>query len=367
MKILLLHVYPNKNYRVNKDTNGGYGTANNYGQTFFAKFLNSFTKKNLNWPPISAMQTFSVLRNKSYNITFSNFLDLNYDLYIITSSIVAHETEIETIKTLTKNKKKIISIGPFATNFPNLYIEAGSSVVVGEPEFYFFNNKINLEDLENIKLLQTPNFLTVEDLPYPAWDVLINNQQSSYNIYGEFNKMVPILATRGCPYSCSQYYVYPLQQGKKIRARNPEHILKEIIYWNKNFNVRLFVFRDPVFSINKKHTKELYNVIIKSNIKISFIVETHLNNLSDELSLLLKKAGMIMAKVGIESVNEDVINKNKRFSVKKDEQVERIRFLESIKVDVTAMYIFGYPGDNINLIKNNLKYAKKIKYIYSSI
>ena len=30
-KILILDIYPRANYRISKDLNGGYGTANDYG------------------------------------------------------------------------------------------------------------------------------------------------------------------------------------------------------------------------------------------------------------------------------------------------------------------------------------------------
>ena len=35
MNILLLDVYPDVDYRISKDQNGGYGTANDYGKTLF--------------------------------------------------------------------------------------------------------------------------------------------------------------------------------------------------------------------------------------------------------------------------------------------------------------------------------------------
>ena len=34
-------------------------------------------------------------------------------------------------------------------------------------------------------------------------------------------------------------------------------------YWYKKLNVKMFVFRDPVFSINKKHTIEFCEELIK--------------------------------------------------------------------------------------------------------
>ena len=95
----------------------------------------------------------------------------------------------------------------------------------------------------------------LDDLPYPKWDEILHNLNNVNKLFGNY-KSVPILATRGCPYSCSRYCVYPLQQGKKVRQRNTKKIVDEMEYWNKKFNVKMFIFRDPVFSINRKHTIE---------------------------------------------------------------------------------------------------------------
>ena len=43
MKILLLDIYPPVDYRISKDTNGGYGTGNDWGDSLFAKFLKRIT------------------------------------------------------------------------------------------------------------------------------------------------------------------------------------------------------------------------------------------------------------------------------------------------------------------------------------
>jgi hypothetical protein len=39
MKILILDPYPNCNYRIQKDTSGGYGTANDFGNSLVSKIL----------------------------------------------------------------------------------------------------------------------------------------------------------------------------------------------------------------------------------------------------------------------------------------------------------------------------------------
>ena len=48
-----------------------------------------------------------------------------------------------------------------------------------------------------------------------------------------------MLATRGCPYSCFKYCVYPLQQGRKVRQRSPKKIVDEMEYWKKNMNIKM--------------------------------------------------------------------------------------------------------------------------------
>ena len=325
--ILILDPYKKTDYRISKDTSGGYGTGNDFGDGVVAKMIKRKLKSSSDWPPLFLAYSFSVLKKK-FNVLYKKIYEINeideiiekFDLFIISSSIVCSDKEIEIIKELRNRKKLVVSIGPFATNLPNLYLSAGSSVISGEPEMFFLNEKI-----ENIsgdpKIYKTTKTTDINLLPYPEWQNLINF--NSVKLYGKF-KSVPILATRGCPYSCFRYCVYPLQQGRAVRQRSPDNILGEILYWYKNFGVKLFIFRDPVFSINKKHTIEVCNKIIESKIKIKIVIETHLRLLSDDLILKLKSAGLIYVKVGIENADTNILSQEERFTVKTDDQLEVI-------------------------------------------
>ena len=95
-------------------------------------------------------------------------------------------------------------------------------------------------------------------------------------------------------------------------------------------------------------------------LNINFVVETHLNNLDAELTIILKKAGMSMVKVGIESVDEDVLKSSKRKSISIDSQMEKIRTIEKLNIQVVTMYIIGMIGDTKQTVKNTIKYAKKL-------
>ena len=94
MNILILDAYPKKNYRISKDVNGGYGIAHNYGTTLFSKLLRLYVKYSIDFPPLYVAQVCGELLNCGHNVSYSKELDLEkeYDLYIMPSSIVCHET-----------------------------------------------------------------------------------------------------------------------------------------------------------------------------------------------------------------------------------------------------------------------------------
>ena len=49
MNILILDIYKSTDYRISKDTSGGYGTGNDFGDTFAAIYLKKKLKKIHDW------------------------------------------------------------------------------------------------------------------------------------------------------------------------------------------------------------------------------------------------------------------------------------------------------------------------------
>ena len=123
MKILVLDVYPKTKYRISKDQNGAYGTANNYGSGIISRVLKYIVKNSIDFPPLYSVYVIGQLVKLGHDVTYSKELNLynDYDLYILPSSIVCHETEIEYLIQLRKKNKKVIVIGPFATSNPEKY------------------------------------------------------------------------------------------------------------------------------------------------------------------------------------------------------------------------------------------------------
>ena len=109
--------------------------------------------------------------------------------------------------------------------------------------------------------------------------------------------------------------------------------------------------------MDRKYTVDLCNEIIKENLKIEYLVETHLKNLDDELILLLQKSGLKMVYIGIESSNSEVLKDIKRFTVDQDDQFTTIKKLVESGIYVKSMFMFGNPEDTEETIKKTIQYS----------
>ena len=376
IKFVILDVYPNKRHRLIKDTAGGYGTGNNFGKNLFSKILNVYVDTKIGMPAMETMYISAILK-ESHDVFYTR--DKNHtklkdaDYVIFPTSIIAHETEIEVLENL-KNKKIFVT-GIFSNVLKNKYQKDNTIVVKNESDIFFFNlNKsknIRKEFLDNLfkskeKINEFYSPVSLDDLPYPDWEDYVKLYPLRNDFFNLKQKIaIPILGTRGCPYSCFHYCTYPLQQGRKVRARSVENIIHEIKYWKNKLGTNKFVFRDPVFSINRKHTINLCEQIINQNLKISFMVETHLNNMDDEMIALLKKAGLELVYVGVESSDNVVLQDMKRFTIEHDKQYQVIKKCEDAGIKVKTMFIIGNPEDTENTINASIKYARYLPSLYS--
>lgn len=376
MKFVILDVYPNKKHRLIKDTAGGYGTGNDFGNTIFSKILNLYVDNNIGMPAIEIMIISSILK-KNHKVHYTRDPNdkeiIDCDFIILPSSIIAHETEISILSKL--QNKKVFVTGIFANTLKEKYLKDYSVVVKNEADTFFYNldkdGKLNKKFLDELFLNKEEinNFYStvpLDDFPYPDWGSYSKKYPLRNNFFSINEKIaIPILGTRGCPYSCFFYCTYPLQQGRKVRARSVKNIIEEIKYWQKELGASKFVFRDPVFSINRKHTIEFCNEVINQKLNISFMVETHLNNLDDEMINLLKTAGLELVYVGVESSSHVVLKDMKRFTVEHDKQYKVIKKCEDAGIKVKTMFIIGNPEDTKDTIIQSIEYSKYLPSLYS--
>ena len=77
MKFLIVDNYTKDNWRLVKDTAGGYGTGNDFGNSIFSKLINKFVSKVISMPPMYAMYVFSILKNRGCEVEYTKKIKID--------------------------------------------------------------------------------------------------------------------------------------------------------------------------------------------------------------------------------------------------------------------------------------------------
>ncbi|UCG16673.1 MAG: radical SAM protein [Phycisphaerales bacterium] len=175
------------------------------------------------------------------------------------------------------------------------------------------------------------------------------------------DKIGLITTTRGCPYKCAYYCPYPAAYGKKIRYRNPEVVVKEIEFLNREYGIRSFYFRDQVFTVSERHAREICKRIIAANLSIRWICETRFDLLrSDDLLDDMRDAGCIQIHFGLESGDPKIfetIGKPGTNLVVAEETCQRV---VGRGIRVHFHLIVGLPGETWATVRNTAEFIRRL-------
>jgi len=352
VKVVLLDVKPNDRL-VYKDWAGGFGTKFEIGSSLRARMV-EFLKKTGAVLPIPFMGYIAaILSNAGHEVSISEKDLANADLVLMTSSLVAHNEEIDAAKAMRGNTNARTGFfGFFASAKPELYLPHCDFVIVGEPE----------QAVQKIangfvpKGIVKSNPVELNSLPFPDWSAF-NITDYSYFPALKKKPVLPILSSRGCPYGCCYC---PYKVGYSWRYRSAESIVDEIEFLKREFGVKGIVFRDAIFTFDKARTQEFAKQMISKKLEIDWACETHLANLDKETIDLLYAAGLRSINVGIESANQRLFKGVVRTSASLEHEEELINYCDKKGVHITAFYILGLPDDTEQGILQTIDYAKKL-------
>jgi len=196
----------------------------------------------------------------------------------------------------------------------------------------------------------TPRAVRIKDIdkiPLPAWDLIpIENYLSrKVNYHIRRGRTIPMLATRGCPYSCS-FCSNVKMWGVPWIMRNPTLVAGEMEYYFRHYGVNNFVFSDLTAVVTKKGIIDLCTEILKRKIDITWQLPTLRTERVDHSVLkLMYKAGCRELDFAVESGSQKVLKSvNKRNNPEKI--VSLIRKGLDIGMNLSINIILGLPEEN---------------------
>ena len=143
--------------------------------------------------------------------------------------------------------------------------------------------------------------LTV-DLPYLT---------SIFPQYQEYvGECIGVQSKRGCPYDCS-FCLYPYIEGKRVRYRPAENVVKDISQYYHQWGARRFWFTDAQFITGKDaypQCTEILERIIKEGLDIEWSGYIRTSLISADFAKLMVKSGVGDLEVAITAGSQKVLN-----------------------------------------------------------
>lgn len=196
----------------------------------------------------------------------------------------------------------------------------------------------------------------LDDYPFPDRSLLINEQKYTPEDMGL------IMTSRGCPFVCS----YCATHAKKISYRSIDHIINEIKFLKEKYHTTQITFKDDSFTVNKRRVKQLCDRMIIEKLNINWECNTRVDLVTEELVLLMKKAGCNSIKVGIESGSRRILQQ-----IHKGITLEQIRsaaeLFKKIGIYWTGYFLMGVPDETIEDVNKTLEFMYDIAPDFASI
>ncbi len=202
----------------------------------------------------------------------------------------------------------------------------------------------------------SPPIKDINTIPFPAWDKFpINAYVTKVRIPTDHaQRSMPVITSRGCLYKCT--FCYRMIPG--YRKRSLDNIMEEVKFLVKTYHLNAICFRDELLMSSPESAMALAERIIKENINIKFDIDGRLNAARPDALRLLKKAGCVYINYGIESLDNNVLEKmNKKQTV--DEIISGVEMTISHGIHPGLNVIYGNIGDNEATAKKTVDFLMK--------
>jgi anaerobic magnesium-protoporphyrin IX monomethyl ester cyclase len=208
-----------------------------------------------------------------------------------------------------------------------------------------------------------PQNITLEDVPYPARDLLPNHKYDT--VLSKARPVTSMITNLGCPFKCTYCCT-----DRNLRVSSPEHVVAEIEECIKKYGIREIEFYDETFTLNAKRMARFLDLLEEKKLNFLWSCRTSVRCVTEEMLARMAKLGCNRVSLGIEVGNEKIL-KEIRKPITNDMVRDGVRWAKKAGITVLGFFILGLPNeteetiaDTINLsLELNLDYVEFNKFV----
>ena len=148
---------------------------------------------------------------------------------------------------------------------------------------------------------------------------------------------------RGCVFKCS-YCTYPLLEGTRFRAREPDDVVDEIAALMHDYGAHPLFFVDSILNFPRGHVEAICEALLHRNLKLRWSCYATPVKLDRHQARLMARAGCEGIELGTDAVDDRQLQRlGKSFDAEIAERANRYCLEAGLRVCQTL--IFGGPGE----------------------
>lgn len=350
-------------------------------------FVNPYVRgATSNIPPLGLCYLSAMLKKNGYKDIYG--VDLQYDKESKFEKLVPH-IDLLGIRIISKAFPEVIRLAKKAKHLnPNIKIVLGGPhatlkleeciaepvidfVISGDGDFPMLNlvNAINNGgDFSQIKGLTWRNNgkvvvkpkewnTNLDVLPFPDRELFDVNRYKEYRFYHPF---LPIIASRSCPYNCSNCMPSLREICGPFRFRSADNVISEMEEIVNKYHQKRVWFNDSDLTASRQWIEDFCTKLIDKKLNMIWGCDGRANTLDKHMMELMKKAGCITIHFGVESGNQEVVNKILRKGIDLKRVKEIIHEANIVKMRTHCWFMIGIPGETKEQMIETLNYAKSL-------
>lgn len=312
--------------------------------------------------PLGISYLSASLKQKGYSVRCQDLifekLDLNCKYLGVTVPTVCFSEAAKIVKQAKEKGIFTIAGGPHAYMDPKSLLKIGfDAVVIGDGEIALPELLDKVASGEKYSKVITGFVEDLDKIPFPdlGWTERHDFLKSG------LTKVIPVLTSRGCPFSCTFcLHVF----GRKIRTRSAENIVEEI----SNYKGTFIEICDDAFTIKGERVLEFTELIRKEKVDIKgFALSNGIRVDTVDRTILknLVKAGMKNIIYGLESADNSVLRAIKK-GVTREIADNAIKITKEFGITPGIFMMIGLPTSTLKSDLNSIDWVKQKGGIYSN-
>lgn len=210
-----------------------------------------------------------------------------------------------------------------------------------------------------------PRINNLDALPWPDWeDVPLETYLSRGLGHGSSGgRIMPILASRGCPFRCA-FCTNPVTWQSKWIVRSPELVIDEMVYYIKRYQITHFEFSDLTIVVRNAWIMDFCRLLMKRKLKVLWSLPsgTRAEALDKPVLTAMFEAGCLFFSYAPESGSTKTLARiHKQADPAK--MLTSMRTAVKVGFDVKANIVFGFPGQTLSEVLVTLWYILKMAFI----